>query len=58
MKNTMPSISWWDNVIKDDLNMVNAVDSRCFFFFFFFFLPLFSFGWDGKTNNKGTLNFN
>ena len=56
MKNTMPSISWWDNVIKDDLNMVNAVDSRCFFFFFF--LPLFSFGWDGKTNNKGTLNFN
>ena len=38
MKNTMPSISWWDNVIKDDLNMVNAVDSRCFFFFCPYFL--------------------
>ena len=50
----MSSISWWDNVSKDGLNMVKNVDSS----FFFFFLPLFSFGWDGKNNNKGTLNFN
>ena len=50
----MPSISWWDNVIKDGLNKVNAVDSS----FFFFFFTIFCFGWDGKTNNKGTLNFN
>ena len=47
----MSSISWWDNVSKDGLNMVKVVDSS-------FFLPLFSFGWDGKNNNKGTLNSN
>ena len=49
----MSSISWWDNVSKDGLNMIKAADSS-----FFFFWPLFSFGWDGKNNNKGTLNFN
>ena len=51
----MSSISWWDNVNKDGLNMVKAVDSSLFIYFF---LPLISFGWDGKNNNKGTLNSN
>ena len=48
----MSSISWWDNASKDGLNMIKAADSS------FFFWPLFSFGWDGKNNNKGTLNSN
>ena len=50
----MSSISWWDNVIKDGLNMVKVVDSKSFFSFF---APIF-FWLVGKNNNKGTLNFN
>ena len=28
----MSSISWWDNVSKDGLNMIKAADSSFFFF--------------------------
>ena len=34
----MSSISWWDNVSKDGLNMIKAADSSFFFFFGPYFL--------------------